>query len=85
MHVALAGLARGICVAECTAREHLRGLARKGCVKLHERGLNLRKRDREAEEHLRALFRTRRLSAAEFDERLEVLGRLVSSRAGAAI
>jgi len=169
--VALSGLARGVCVSECTAREHLRGLARKGCVKLHERGqkghlvevflpaeilgrrlvsmeglppgkrcgparknptvrlglerreggrcfycrrkfeggdvamdhvvplarggspgaenlvaacgdCNSRKGEREAEEHLRALFRGRRLSAAEFDERLEAVGRLARGRGG---
>ena len=170
VYVALSGLARGVCVSECTAREHLRGLARKGCVKLHERGqkghlvevflpmkilgrrlvsvqglppekrggparknrevrlelkrreggrcfycrrelqegeivmdhvvplarggspgvenlvaacgdCNSRKGEREAEEHLRVLFRGRRLSAAEFEERLEALGRLAGVRA----
>lgn len=167
--VALSGLARGVCVSDCTAREHLRGLARKGCVKLHERGqkghlvevflpaeilgrrlvsmeglppgkrcgparknptvrlglerreggrcfycrrkfeggdvamdhvvplahggssgaenlvaaccdCNSRKGEREAEEHLRVLFRERRLSASEFEERLEALGRLPGGR-----
>ena len=43
---------------------------------------NSRKGEREAEEHLRALFRGRRLSAAEFDERLEAVGRLARGRGG---
>ena len=168
VNVAVSGLARGVCVSESTAREHLRGLARKGCLVLHERGqkghvvevflpveilgrrlaatvavppgkgcgaarknptvrlglerreggrcfycrrkfkegdvaldhvvplarggspgvenlvaacgdCNSRKGEREAEEYLRAMFRGRRLSAAEFEERLEALGRLVGA------